>query len=96
MIVIYPKKYEKNCPSELDGVEFVKTDDKFDVAPSGMFETFILMVEHMEGVSKFNYSLCFDADKNQHVAITKIDCNFHSRNLEMLINNLKKMEENWQ
>jgi hypothetical protein len=95
MIVIYPKKYEKNSPKEFDDVEIIKSDDWVDVIPSGMFDTFVIVVSHMEKISDMNYKISFNNKSNLHTIITNVDCNFNSQNLDFLIKKIKKWEDIW-
>jgi hypothetical protein len=94
MIVIYPKEYMSNAPNNNSEVEFIFTGDPIPL-PSGMFDTFLMVVEHESKMADLNYELSFCNNKNRHIVKTMIDCNFQSRNLELLIKKFKAIEDIW-
>ena len=93
MIVIYPKEYMINAPNS-DGVEVIFTGDPIPL-PSGMYDTFLMIVEHEPKMADLNYKLSFCNNNNRHTVKTMIDCNFQSKNLELLIDKFKQTEEIW-
>ncbi len=95
MIVFYPKQYEKNAPNNRLGVEVIVSDSYTFPTSSGMYDTFVIIVKHLDGVGKLNYCCEYADNGNLHVINTNIDCNFHSNNLETLIDKFKQTEEIW-
>ncbi len=95
MIVIYPTQYQKNAPNNRLGVEVVSTKDQTMPKPSGMYDIFVIIVSHMDDVGELNYKVSYCNKSNQHIVNTVIDCNFHSKNLEILIDKFKQIEEIW-
>jgi hypothetical protein len=95
MIVIYPIQYQHNAPNNRLGVEVVSSKDQTLPKPSGMYDTFVIIVSHMEGVADLNYKVYYCNTNNLHIVNTTIDCNHHSTNLETLINKFKQTEEIW-
>jgi hypothetical protein len=95
MTVIYPMQYEKNAPNSRLGVEVVSSKDQTLPKPSGMYDTFVLIVSHMEGVGDLNYKVSYCGSSNLHIVNTTIDCSHHSTNLETLIDKFKQTEEIW-
>lgn len=97
MIVYYPKEYKKNAPNNRLGVEVVLFDENTPFAPqtSGMYDTFLIIVQHSDNCSNLNYINSYSSSGNYHMVNTVIDCNFHSPNLETLINKFKQTEDIW-
>jgi hypothetical protein len=95
MILIYPEKYKENCPN-FDNIQFLeKTNIHYDQISSGLYDTMILKVEHLDDVSDFNYSSQYNRKSNIHYVWTFIDCRYKSKNLELLIDKFKQIEEIW-
>lgn len=94
MTVIYPKEYMSKLPNDHLEVEFISSEDVIP-HPSGMYDTFVMIVEHMSGMADLNYELSFCNKSNRHIVKTVIDCNFHSSNLEFLIKKFNEIENIW-
>ena len=98
MIILYPSQY-KNIQTIPDDVEVIYYDDDnyqyFEYLKnlSGMYDTVILKVEHINGISELNYNSW--KEPNVHFVITQIDCNYSSFNLKLLINKYKQIENIW-
>lgn len=94
MTIIYPKKYIENATNNYSEVEFISSEDAIP-HPSGMYDTFLMIVEHMSGMADLNYELSFCNKNNRHIVKTVIDCNFYSGNLEFLIKKFNAIENIW-
>jgi hypothetical protein len=94
MTVIYPKEYMSKLLNNYSEVEFISSEDVIP-HPSGMLDTFLMVVEHQSGMADLNYELSFCNKSNRHTIKTSIDCNFYSGNLELLIKKFKTVEDIW-
>jgi hypothetical protein len=91
MTVIYPREYMINAPNS-DGVEVIFTGDPIPL-PSGMYDTLLMIVEHEPKMADLNYESSYKSCV--HTVKTMIDCNFQSKNLELLIKKFKTIEDIW-
>lgn len=94
MTVIYPKEYIENAPKNHSEVDIIFSENQSPL-PSGMCDTFVMEVQHVSGMGDLNYELSFCNKSNRHTIKTSIDCNFHSKNLDLLITKFKTIEDIW-
>ena len=97
MIIFYPEEYKENAP-KYGNVRFYPTKDKFmsiNVDDNGMYDTFVLKVEHSDGEDVLNYGGYKELNRNIHYYTTSVDCRYESKNLDILIEKFKKWEEIW-
>lgn len=95
MIVVYPRHFEENAPKINEVVFDDEHDQKLTEILSGLYETFVIYVFHREDTSDLNYIATKNRSENLHEISTMIDCRYPSKNLDLLINKFKKIEEVW-
>lgn len=94
MILIYPRFFEKNAPT-FENVETLLFAPDLQIPSSGMYDTMVMEVRHKEDEKDLNYSVVFDSKKNSHKVTTFVDCRYDSKNLELLVETFKKIEDIW-
>jgi hypothetical protein len=97
MIIFYPEEYKENAPKYGD-VRFYPTKDKFapiNVDDNGLYDTFVLKVGHFDGEDVLNYGGHKELNGNIHYYTTSVDCRYESKNLGILIDKFKSVEDIW-
>jgi hypothetical protein len=89
MTIIYPKHGMQKFPKDL---HVIHSDD--DVTLSQLEDTFVLSVHHQTDADRLAYDGYFR--DGVHKISTNVDTNYHSKNLEFLIDVFTKYEEIWQ
>lgn len=97
MILLYPDKYKENLKS-YDGVDiryYHTSPDDYHVDDNGLYDIFILEARHNDDEKDLNYHSFKWITRNCHVVKTSIDCRYPSKNLDMLVEKFKKIEDIW-